>query len=183
MEPQLTHCAHCSKPMSSALHECPHCKKMVPIMMECRICRESTPSAEAVEEFGVPIQTKYQRAYHPHCLDEVMRKFSCPLCKVVISRGNIRAVCFSDDKKCANCGNSLSITTCHWCGAYLIVQYAERSGTWVHDYDSLTAYCHPVCRPRFIANRLEKKECLECGWPLTSWDQFRNRQIHKACKN
>lgn len=161
--------------MSSVLDECPHCKKRaIPVTGECLICKQSISTEQAVDLLGIP--TEYQRAYHPACLNEVMRDFSCPLCKVAILPEKA-----GERRKCANCGHPLSVHTCHWCKAYLIFDNAERAGHYVIDYDVIPAFCHPICWPRFKENRLQKKLCLECGWPLSSWETFWKRQAHKTC--
>lgn len=141
----LISCVECNRSISSEATRCPHCDTGWPRGLQCKVCLKPGKASEMApyNDFG-----KIVYLPHPSCREAVLATdMACPTCKQPIAT--------LVQKQCSNCGQSLPIFPCHYCGQNLHLN-APNTVTWEAlywcpgnddmDYQSCSSYhAHALC--------------------------------------
>lgn len=182
--PLLTQCSYCGRNMSSELNKCPHCAKMVPRMVRCRVCNKDLKNTDAVDEYGVSSTENSYEYFHLDCLESASKCY-CPVCNHKITFKELSEVTLGYNVTCPECGHYNEITRCSTCGGYLLSKEAVNStpraaGSILH---------HPACHANNLVEierqyqyKRRNRLCLICGEKLKLIHWLVGGTAHWACQ-
>ena len=183
--PLLTKCSYCGRNMSSELDKCPHCGKMVPQIVRCRICKQEIGDRYSIDWHGISFIETSSGFFHLNCLEAASKCF-CSVCNRKITFEEIcKAKLASSPQKCPECGHISSIISCESCGGYLLSEDAvNRTASYFHMILKHTA-CHAsdvAEGKRQHEERKRNKLCHHCGEKLDFISRLFRSETHDTCE-
>jgi DNA-directed RNA polymerase subunit RPC12/RpoP len=185
--PTLTKCSYCGRNMSSEFHRCPHCGKMVPRLVRCRVCEKDLKSTDSVNSYAASPDDSSKGFFHLGCLQSAS-ECSCSVCNRTITLDELtQGSSTGSGVNCPNCGHYSFITSCTRCDGYLLTRDAVDTRQYGHDGGGVYhPSCHAIKVERLQQQYKERKrnrQCQICGGKLYFIHSLFGGTTHDRCRN
>lgn len=158
--PVLTSCSYCGCNMSSELNKCPHCGKMVPQIVRCRVCEQELGDRYSIDLHNESFFETSSGFFHLNCLEAASKCF-CSVCNRKITVEELSKTTSHQGTRCPECGHLSFVTPCSTCGGYM------PSGDGIK---GLTYQRHHHCHEKMLALAKEQSK------------DYRRKRICPLCK-